>query len=420
MNYHLRIFLLPVLFAFVLLSCGEKEAGYDQITILKSADPQWEGARYPDIALAPDGKAYISFIKDLDSTQTGLYVQELSASGEQSAPAVLVASGDDWFVNWADFPTLAVTGEQMLASWLQKSGGGDYDYDIQIARSTDRGASWSEGQKLHDDTVKAEHGFLTLAGKEDGGIQAVWLDGRNSKGTGHEGHSGHGGHGGGAMSLRTATISPDGSIAASILIDDRVCDCCQTDIVMAGDRPVIAYRDRREPEIRDLALATYVDSHWVAGLRLGEDNWDIAACPVNGPAIDVQGDQVLTARFTGAGGDARVLVNTMSLSTQEQTASIRMDDAAPAGRVDVAWLAEGRAVVIWVEQVKAGGVLMMAVIDTDAGEIVHKEQIADYDPSRRSGFPRMKLWNGALYLLYTETKEVQGRNQIVMQRVILS
>lgn len=409
---HLRKYLfLPVLLSLLFFACNEEEPAKASIdTIERTA---WEGAMYPDIVIGPDGAAYITYLKPIDSLQYGLYLEKVLPLDELTAP-ILVASDSNWFVNWADFPTLAVTPELMVVSWLKKSAEGTFDYDIMVALSADKGANWSAPTKLHNDTVHTEHGFVTLAAHTDGSVQAVWLDGRNAGG-GHEGHHGHG-----AMSLRAARILPDGTITSRVELDNRVCDCCQTDLVMSTAGPVVAYRDRMDPEIRDISLAVLRDTVWETGLRVGDDNWDIAACPVNGPALDAREDKVLVARFTGAQGDARVLVTTHDLSTGVEGKSLRMDNMAPIGRVDASWLPDGHAVVSWVERDKEHAALRLAILDMENGLVQQKVRVADYDPARISGFPRMKVIGETIYLIYSQTRETHGKDQIIMQRVIFS
>jgi len=41
-----------------------------------------------------------------------------------------IAMGSDWFVNWADFPTHAISGNHVLTSYLKKSASGIYTYDV--------------------------------------------------------------------------------------------------------------------------------------------------------------------------------------------------------------------------------------------------------------------------------------------------
>ena len=65
------------------------------------------------------------------------------------------------------------------------------------------------------------------------------------------------------------------------------------------------------------------------------DGWMIAGCPVNGPALDADGERVALAWFTAAGEAPRVQLafSTDGGATFEEARTIDAD--APAGRVDV-------------------------------------------------------------------------------------
>ena len=49
------------------------------------------------------------------------------------------AQGANWFVNWADYPSVVAIDEKFwVAHWLAKqSGGKTYDYDVALAISND-------------------------------------------------------------------------------------------------------------------------------------------------------------------------------------------------------------------------------------------------------------------------------------------
>ena len=53
------------------------------------------------------------------------------------------------------------------------------------------------------------------------------------------------------MQLGAATWV-DGKVASRAIVDDRVCDCCQTATAMTTKGAVIVYRDRNEAELRDM------------------------------------------------------------------------------------------------------------------------------------------------------------------------
>ena len=82
----------------------------------------------------------------------------------------------------------------------------------------------------------------------------IWLDGRETQET-HETQKSQASHDhGGSMTLRTAEVDSAGNISQSALLDQRVCDCCQTAAVSTSGATVIAYRNRTEDEIRDIAI----------------------------------------------------------------------------------------------------------------------------------------------------------------------
>ena len=83
-------------------------------------------------------------------------------NGSWSDP-IIIAQGKNWFVNWADFPSIvSVDSSFLLAHWLQKSADGTYDYDVRISRSNDGGQSWSPSIIPHKDGINAEHGFVSM------------------------------------------------------------------------------------------------------------------------------------------------------------------------------------------------------------------------------------------------------------------
>jgi hypothetical protein len=77
--------------------------------------------------------------------------------------AQTVSQGENWFVNWADFPSVVdLKDGSLTAHWLVKSGSSTYAYDVSILRSKDGGKSWSKPIVPHRDNTKTEHGFVSL------------------------------------------------------------------------------------------------------------------------------------------------------------------------------------------------------------------------------------------------------------------
>ena len=215
--------------------------------------------------------------------------------------AQTVASGTNWFVNWADVPSvIPLQHESMAAHWLQKSASSTYAYDVRLAFSRDRGRTWSASVTPHHDGTRTEHGFASLFPMPGQGLGVVWLDGRQMKEGAHEGMDA------GNMSLRGAMFAPDGNQASEMAIDDRVCECCPSAAAVTADGPIVAYRNRTSDEIRDIYVSRLVGGKWTEPRAVHNDNWRIAACPVNGPALSANGRDVAIAWFTAVGDEGHV------------------------------------------------------------------------------------------------------------------
>src|SRR5687768_8193204 len=137
MRPHMRI---PTLFvttvlavALAVVPSGQSPAAWGlQVSPLAlAAEP---GSGQPHLNVSSRG-ALLSWIERRGSTATLKWSER--SQGEWSAPRT-VASGDDWFVNWADVPSVMRLPDGSLAAhWLQKSGSGTYAYDVRLAFSTD-------------------------------------------------------------------------------------------------------------------------------------------------------------------------------------------------------------------------------------------------------------------------------------------
>src|SRR4029450_8817957 len=71
---------------------------------------------------------------------------------------------------------------------------------------------------------------------------------------------------------------------------------------------IVAFRDRSQDETRDIYVSRLADGRWTKPEPVHRDNWQINACPVNGPAISASGRDVAIAWFTVAEDQGRVFV----------------------------------------------------------------------------------------------------------------
>ncbi|MDH4047898.1 MAG: glycoside hydrolase [Gammaproteobacteria bacterium] len=409
-RYLLRLALLPV--ASLVSACGD--APQETVAVEFLPVSAATGSAEPHLSLTVWGEAVLSWLEP-DGDGVALRVSTLGEDAWQEP--VTVASGDNWFVNWADFPSVVPISDTLWAAhWLARRPGGVYSYDVAIAVSGDAGQSWGQPVTPHDDGTATEHGFVTLFAWDES-VGAIWLDGRNMAASDvNEGHgkAGADAHGSG-MTLRSAIIGTDGSIRKPQLVDELVCDCCQTDVAIAANGPVAVYRNRTIDEIRDIHVISARGGTWQIDTAVADDGWKIAACPVNGPAISARENNVAVAWFTAAGDDTQVQMAWSSDAGESFGAPIDIDVGRPIGRVDVELLEDDVAVVSW-----------LRMGDNDEGEICLRQVnasgnrgpvriIATTGANRMSGFPQMVRQRDGLILAWTDTRDPESR--VVSARV---
>ena len=315
-------------------------------------------------------------------------------NGQWSEP-VTIASGQDWFVNWADFPALAASSDGRLsAHWLAREGESTYAYGIRLSSSSDGGENWSQALSPHRDGTLSEHGFVSYFPLADGRQGVVWLDGRHT--VGGEGH-------GGAMSLRAVLVDANGMLSGEAELDNRICDCCQTDAAATDQGAVVVYRDRSEDERRDIGIVRLVDGLWQTPQRVAEDGWVISACPVNGPAVVVTGSTVAVAWFTMAGGQPAVKLASSADVGESFAAPLRIDAGSPLGRVDLAALDDGSVVVSWLENRGDDAVVQLGRLQGQ--ELIETIEVGQTNPARSSGFPRLAAAGGTVWVVWRQVDE---------------
>jgi hypothetical protein len=314
------------------------------------------------------------------------------------APAE-IASGRGWFVNWADFPSLAVLEDGSLAAHLLvKRSEAPYAYDVRLLRSPD-GVRWSEPETVHDDGTATEHGFVSLWPSGGSGLGIAWLDGRATGGGGHD-HAGHGG----AMTLRTARFDEQGKQDDRAL-DAGTCDCCQTDAALAARGPVLVYRDRTENEIRDIAIVRLREGRWTEPALVHADGWRMPACPVNGPAVAARGDEIVVAWYTAADGEPQVrLAHSSDDGEHFGEPLIVARGSQVQGRVDVQ-RGDGFVALTWIDEDGEGQTLRLARFAPDLSREIERVEIAKLARGRATGFPRLALRGDVAHVVWTDVVE---------------
>lgn len=372
--------------------------------------------KVPDVVLAPatgeagepylfndETSTYLSWIEVRDSVN---YLQYARLNGGAWSSPITVASGKDWFVNWADYPIMAAHGTNFVAAFLQKSGAGTFAYDVKLTTSRD-GSTWTTPVSLNDDGLQAEHGFVSIVPYKDNFFVA-WLDGRHTAAAaaGAEGHEGHHGE----MSLRAAVIDADGNKLEEWELDHRTCDCCQTGAAITSQGPIVVYRDRSRGEVRDISVTRLVDGAWTSPKTIYDDNWKIDGCPVNGPRIVAQGNEVAIAWYTKAADQSEVKVVFSHDGGNSFTQPVRIDNGNPIGRVDIVFASKGDQTVrvTWVEDNAIRG----AVVDGESESVTSRFFVGSTTNQRSSGFPQMVAGSGQPTMAWTDAESKKIRTLI--------
>ena len=381
-------------------ACGGESGSVDvpgalQVEVVPLEVSFLEGGGMPHLSTSGDG-VLLSWLTPEDTDHVLRAVRWDAAEGF-GEPAEVVR-GDDFFVNWADFPSVVeVAPDRWVAHWLQRGGQGTYDYGVRIATSADAGSTWSEAWTPHEDATATEHGFVTVWPDGEGGFDVAWLDGRRYA---------EGDHGAATdeMTVRARHMDAAGDPAPEELVDPRTCDCCQTDVAHTARGPVLVYRDRSPDEVRDIYASRWIDGAWSEGRPVHRDGWVIPGCPVNGPAADGREDAMVVAWFTAAADTARLRVAFSADAGGSFGEAVRVDDGNPVGRTDVVLAEDGSALVLWLEDIGNGeGELRLRRVEPGGG-MGPSMTLSATRSARAAGFPQMvPVAGNGLFLAWTES-----------------
>ncbi len=320
-----------LLFGLSALTAAEKPA--PAITFAEIPPPAGPRALGASLTTAADGTLWLTWVETAAATPANtLRFSTFDAAAKKWSPARTIAHRPDIPLSSADFPQLVLDGQgTATALWADGHGGALF------TTSTDRGATWTTPAPWtrHSDEVEM-FSFVRLA---DGRVLAAWLDGRAKK-TGPPT----------SPQQLYARLLGDPASTPDTLIDPSVCDCCPTALTAFPDGgALLAYRGRGEGEVRDIRTARFRGRDWDEPRPLNNDDWRLAACPVNGPRLASDGGRVAVAWFTAADHDPRVLASFSPDAGARFLQPLRLDRGKPVGHVDTLILRDGAMLATWLE-----------------------------------------------------------------------
>ncbi len=331
----------------------------------------------------------------VEKKDTITVLKQSSFSNDSWTASEEIISGNNWFVNWADYPAIAENNGNILTNILQKSADGTYTYDVKLNLFSKEKNEWKNNFLLNLDGKESEHGFVSILPYQESSFFVTWLDGRTLVDVpkGKE-----------QMTLRGAIITKEGEITNDVLLDDRTCECCNTAATITINGPIVVYRDRSQDEIRDIGIIRYIDGTWTKPQIAVADNWYVPGCPVNGPAIDAIDSNVALAWFTAADDNPKVQIAFSEDSGETFGLPIRVDNGNAIGRVAVVMLDKKSAAVLWMEPSGVDTVIQLMKVNFD-GTQSKPITITKTRSERSSGFPQMEMLGDTIYIAWTSLEE---------------
>jgi hypothetical protein len=375
------------------LSCGTPDPAEWKIASLQELEsPAGANSSEPQLSISNRG-VLMSWIERVGTT-TSLKFAERTASGWTQP--VTAASGADWFLSYADVPSVQRMGNgTLVAQWLENTDVQLEAYNLRMSYSKDDGKTWAASFLPHNDGTKSQHGFASMFDLPNNGLGVVWLDGRNSAFDFDKPETG-------TMELRYASFDSNMKQTGDVEIDHRVCECCQTAAAITSDGVLMAFRDLTPESVRDIGVSRLDGGKWTSTTIVAPDNWMIDFCPVNGPALSARGRDVAIAWFTVKNDLGQAYAAFSSDAGRTWTAPQRLDDAGSLGRVDIDLLDDGTAVASWVEYAGGKTDLRLRRINR-TGARSPAQNIVGISGGRASGFPRMVRQDDQLIFAWSES-----------------
>lgn len=375
-----------VIFSFLtIVSCTSKEVVIEEIPFL------YENSNAQPSLVSKNGSLSLSWISSTKDKKGALNLSQFN-DGKWINPQT-IATGSDWFINWADFPTHAINGDLILTSYLKKSASGTYTYDVVLSLQKLSGEKIKEDFILHTDGVKAEHGFVSIIPNDNNGFYVTWLDGRNTVEKKLDGHHK-------PMTIRFAEITAGGGVINESELDSATCDCCQTSIAANKNGPIVVYRDRDKKEVRDIYITRQINGAWEAPSPVHKDGWIINGCPVNGPKVAVNSNNLAVSWFTVSNENPIVNLSFSKSNGDSFGTPIKINDHDAIGRVDVAFLNEQEVIVSYMEGDDVGTYLRIKKVSIN-GKVSEPITISKIDGGRNTGVPQLEIFNSEIFIVWT-------------------
>lgn len=248
-------------------------------------------AAEPAAAAGPDGSVYVAWVGHKDDGGADVMLSRFNSAGQLQGEPARVNPVAGVATAWrGDPPTVAVSGDGVVyVGWTARvEPASAHAADLYLSASRDGGHSFAAPLKVNDDARPAVHGMHSLAVGSGGRVYLAWLDERDvarpQPSQMAEGHH--------MESNREvfAAYSTDGgrTFSPNRRVATDACPCCKTALAVGADgRLYVGWRQVLPGDFRHIAVASSADGGqtYSQPVVVSDDRWQIAGCPVSGPAL---------------------------------------------------------------------------------------------------------------------------------------
>jgi hypothetical protein len=207
-----------------------------------------------------------------------------SGDGGQSLSTPVQVTRDKLNLDWGPDarPKIAVDRNGRIAIAFSIFRDNAFNGQVLVSHSGDGGKSFAEPQPITPNNESQR--FEALALDADGTVFTAWLDKRNRVPATAGGQKYEG-----AGLFFAVSKDAGATYGEARLVKDNTCECCRLGIALDGQgHPVIVFRDIFEGSIRDHAIVTFSAPDTPGEIhRVSRDEWQIAACPHQGPSLSI-------------------------------------------------------------------------------------------------------------------------------------
>lgn len=280
MRRNLNICWIVASFALLIASFPVQGFAGEPIELERGVAPH--NPQQPQVAVGVQGTIHVVY------GMGGLVRYRRSDDGGKSySNAVDLPSAQEMSLGMRRGPRIAVSEKSICVTVIGGKQGKGRDGDLLAMRSTDNGKTWTAPVPVNDTADSAREGLHAMCAGPNGELCCIWLDLRNRK---TEVMASVSKDGGGSWSKNVLVYrSPTGS----------VCECCHPSVAMDSLGRIHAQWRNSLRGNRDIYVASSTDGGSTFGeaTKIGFGTWPLNACPMDGGAIAVGGNNTLASAW---------------------------------------------------------------------------------------------------------------------------